>query len=128
MTSAPARRPARPLRLLRVWGPVVVVMAVIFVASSWSSPPRLPARVSDLAAHAAAYAVLAAAMLRAVTGADSSRITAGGVLLAVVLTVAYGVSDEVHQSFVPDGPRSCGTWRRTPWGQRPAPCSDGRGV
>ncbi|MCY3731217.1 MAG: VanZ family protein, partial [Rhodospirillaceae bacterium] len=51
--------------------------------------------------HAIAYAVLGAAMLRAVTGADSSRITVGAVLLAVTLTVAYGLTDEIHQAFVP---------------------------
>ena len=40
-------------------------------------------------------------MLRALAGADWSRVTAGGMLLAVLLTVAYGLTDEVHQSFVP---------------------------
>ena len=101
MTVPLFRRPALLLRLLHVWGPVVVLMAAIFVVSGSSSPPRLPASVSDVAAHAIAYAVLGAAMLRAVSGADSSRITVGGVLLAVALTVAYGLTDEVHQSFVP---------------------------
>ena len=101
MTAPPFRRPVPLRRLLRIWGPVVVLMAVIFVVSATSSPPRLPAPFSDFAAHAIAYAVLALAMLRAVTGADSSRITAGGVMLAVVLTVAYGLTDEVHQSLVP---------------------------
>ena len=52
-------------------------------------------------AHAAAYAVLGALLLRAVAGADWSRITAGGVLLAFVLAVSYGLTDEFHQSFVP---------------------------
>ena len=101
MTSSPLRRRALLLRLLHAWGPVVILMAAIFVVSGSSSPPRLPVPVSDVTAHAIAYAVLGAAMLRAVTGADSLRITGGGVLLAVALTVAYGVTDELHQSFVP---------------------------
>ena len=101
MTVPSRRRPARLLRLLHVWGPVAAVMAVIFLLSASSSLPRLPASVSDLAAHAVAYAVLGVAMLRAVTGADSSRVTGGGVLLAVALTFAYGLTDEIHQSFVP---------------------------
>ena len=101
MTPSPFRRLVPLSRLLHVWGPVVLLMAVIFVVSGFSSPPRLPASVSDVTAHAIAYAVLALAMLRAVTGADFSRTTAGGVVLAVVLTVAYGLTDEVHQSFVP---------------------------
>ncbi len=101
MTVSPLRRPALPWRLLHAWGPAAALMAVIFVVSASSSPPRLPASVSDVTAHAIAYAVLAVAVLRALTGADFSRITGGGVLLAVVLTVAYGLTDEIHQSFVP---------------------------
>ena len=101
MTVPSRRRPARLLRLLHVWGPVAAVMAVIFLLSASSSLPRLPASVSDVTAHAVAYAVLCVAMLRAVTGADPSRVTAGGVLLAVALTIAYGLTDEIHQSFVP---------------------------
>jgi VanZ family protein len=76
-------------------------MGAIFVVSGTSSPPRLPSSVSDVAAHAVAYAVLGVAMLWAVTGGNLSRITAGGALLAVLLTVFYGVTDEIHQSFVP---------------------------
>ena len=101
MTVRPRRRATRLLRLLYVWGPVAAVMAGIFVVSGSSSPPRLPAPVSDAMAHAAAYAVLGALLLRAVAGADWSRITAGGVLLAFVLAVSYGLTDEFHQSFVP---------------------------
>ena len=101
MTVRPRRRAARLRRLLYVWGPAAAVMAAIFVLSESSSPPELPAAISDVMAHGAAYAVLGAAMLRAVAGADWSRITACRVLLAVVLSVAYGLADEIHQSFVP---------------------------
>lgn len=101
MTVAPRRRPGRLPRLLYAWGPVAFLMAAIFVVSSSSSPPRLPISVSDAVAHAIAYAVLGAAMLRAITGADWSRITVGGFVLAVVLTVSYGLTDEIHQAFVP---------------------------
>ena len=101
MTVRPRRGVVRLLRLLYVWGPVVVLMAAIFVVSGSSSPPGLPASISDVMAHAVAYAALGATMLRAVAGADRSRITVGGVLLAVVLTVSYGLTDEIHQAFVP---------------------------
>lgn len=101
MTVRPRRRAAGLGRLLYVWGPVAAVMAGIFVVSSLSAPPRLPVSVSDVVAHAAAYAVLGAAILRAVAGADRSRITAAGALAAVVLAVSYGLTDEIHQAFVP---------------------------
>lgn len=101
MTAAPCRRRGRLPRLLYVWGPVASLMTAIFVVSASSSPPGLPVWASDTMAHAIAYAFLGAAMLRAITGADWSRITVGGVLLAIVLTVSYGLTDEIHQAFVP---------------------------
>ncbi len=80
--------------VLRLWAPVLVWAGVIFALSS----------VSDLGtglggwdlvlrklAHAAEYAVLAALLLRAVRRE----------LPAFLLGVAYAVSDEVHQHFVP---------------------------
>ena len=100
MTARPCRSPSR-LRLLHVWGPVAGLMIGLFVVSGMSAPPGLPGPLPDVAAHAIAYAVLGAAMLRAVAGADWSRMTGRGALLAVALTVCYGVTDEIHQSFVP---------------------------
>ena len=101
MAGLPFRRPAPLLRLLYLWGPAAVWMAVIFTVSSSSSLPRLSAPGSGAAAHAFEYAVLAVAILRAVTGADLSRVTGGRVLQAVALSFAYGLTDEAHQSFVP---------------------------
>lgn len=102
MAGLPFRRPAELLRLLSLWGPVVVWMAAIFTVSS-SSPASLP-RLSapgSAAAHAFEYAVLAVAVLRALTGADLARVTGGRVLQAVAFSFVYGLTDEVHQSFVP---------------------------
>ncbi len=101
MTARPRRRPARLLRLLRVWGPAAGLMAAIFIVSGTPAPPRLPGSVSDLMAHGAAYAALGAAMLRGVAEAEWARVSAGGALLAAVLAAAYGLTDEFHQSFVP---------------------------
>jgi hypothetical protein len=88
---------ARP-RTVHRWAPVVVWMAAIFFASSL---PRLGAagRIPDWITHPVAYAVGGALMCRALTG--EARPTAGRLALAALLTTAYGVSDEVHQSFVP---------------------------
>ncbi|HUP33078.1 MAG TPA: VanZ family protein [Gaiellaceae bacterium] len=79
---------------LRLWAPVVLWAAVIFALSS----------VSDLGtglgtwdlvlrklAHAAEFALLGALLLRAL----------GNARAAVALGVAYAVSDELHQHFVP---------------------------
>lgn len=88
-------------RLLWVWGPVLGLMAAIFVVSDQPAPPELPGRIPDVVAHALVYAVLGALMLRATAGARWLRVTLGNMALAVVLTAAYGLTDEFHQSFVP---------------------------
>jgi VanZ family protein len=81
-------------RWLLLWLPVVAWAALIFALSS---VPDLGTGLGgwDLVlrklAHAAEYAVLGALLLRAT----------GRVGVAFALGVAYSVSDEIHQTFVP---------------------------
>jgi hypothetical protein len=89
------------LKRLLLWGPVVLHMALIFTASA-SSDPGLPSAVSDKTAHFAAYGVLSALFLRALARGALAGVTWRRAAVAVLLSVLYGVTDEVHQSFVPD--------------------------
>ena len=79
---------------LRLWAPVVLWAAVIF---SFSAVPDLGTGLGtwDLVlrkiAHASEFAVLGALLLRALR--DERAALAAG--------VAYAISDEVHQLFVP---------------------------
>ena len=79
---------------LRLWAPVVVWAAVIF---AFSAVPDLGTGLGtwDLVlrkiAHAGEFAVLGALLLRALR--DERAAFAAG--------VAYAISDEVHQLFVP---------------------------
>ena len=81
-------------RWLLLWLPVVAWAALIF---AFSSVPDLGTGLGgwDLVlrklAHAAEYAVLGALLLRAT----------GRIGVALALGVAYAVSDEIHQTFVP---------------------------
>jgi hypothetical protein len=76
------------------WGPVVAWAALIFALSSI---PDLGTGLGlwDLAlrklAHAAEFAILAALLVRAVRDR----------WWAIALGIAYALSDEIHQSFVP---------------------------
>jgi VanZ family protein len=75
-------------------------MAAIFHLSSQSQPlPELTAHVWDKLLHATEYSLLAALLCRAFRGEGLGWLRA--ILLAVVCTSAYGVSDEWHQMFVP---------------------------
>ena len=85
---------------LRVWGPVVLLMAAIFWLSSRPDLPAPPVGLSDVSAHAIVYAALGILVLRALSNARWSGVTARSVAVAIAITVLYGVSDEYHQSFV----------------------------
>jgi VanZ family protein len=102
--AAGPRVPWSPGSWASRWLPVLGWMALIFLLSA---QPGL--RVSDDAsvdrpirtlAHLTSYAVLAALLVRALL--TGSRPTGMAAIGAWVVAVLYGVSDEIHQSFVPD--------------------------
>ena len=86
--------------VLWVWGPAVLLMMVIFVLSSLSDIPAPPGGLSDVSAHAIAYAGLGILMVRALAGARRSGVTVWSLVGGIALTTLYGVTDEYHQSFV----------------------------
>jgi VanZ family protein len=86
------------------WLPAVAWMAVIFMLSSQSG-----LRVSDdvaverpfrVLAHLGAYALLAGLLLFALCGANRPTVRAAAIAGAIAMI--YALSDELHQSFVPD--------------------------
>ncbi len=86
---------------LGLWGPVLLQMALIFGASSLSNPGTLPGGVSDKAGHFAGYLILSVLIVRALAGGRASGISWRVLLLAIAGAALYGVSDELHQRFVP---------------------------
>jgi VanZ family protein len=84
-----------------LWLPVIVYMAGIFIASSISEPP-VPQDVSDTSLHEAAYFGLTLLLIRALARGRWEGVTWGTLAAAWVVAVLYGVSDEWHQSFVPN--------------------------
>ena len=86
-------------RFARRWAPLLAFQALIFVLSSRPSVP-LPVSVWDKALHFGAYAFLALLWLRVLPGGLTAP-TWSAAAGAVALTVLYGLSDEIHQAFVP---------------------------
>jgi len=76
-------------------------MAAIFVESSQSHVPDLPAGLSNHTGHFLAYGVFAAAVLRAFAGLRWSGVTVPTAIGALLCASVYGVTDEFHQRFVP---------------------------
>ena len=75
-------------------------MAAIFYVSGLSNAP-LPEQVSDKTGHLVAYAGLALLCVRAVGGGLPRRVVLRAAALALAIAAAYGIFDELHQSFVP---------------------------
>jgi VanZ family protein len=96
------RRRAIDLRSpLFLWGPVVLMLAVIFAASSIPNLTSLPGNISDKSGHSIGYAMLGGMILRALAGGRLRGVTWMRGVAAIVLATLYGVTDEFHQWFVP---------------------------
>lgn len=91
--------------LIRYWIPVVVYAGLIFYLSSQSrpSPPALwlLAHVGDKTLHAIEFGILGILCYRAFYHAAGERAARSALMLAIMTAIGYGVTDEVHQAFVP---------------------------
>jgi VanZ family protein len=85
----------------RLWALPAIYAAVIFALSSIPNPPAPPGAVTDKHLHALLYGGLAMVVLRALSSGDLGRVTLRLALGAAAIASAYGVSDELHQHFVP---------------------------
>ncbi len=90
-------------RFLWLWGPPLAWMGLLFFLSAQPDLPRVPEPWFDLLlkkiGHACVFGVLAWLYLRGLRG----HVEAGGILrvASVILAIAYALSDEYHQTFVP---------------------------
>jgi VanZ family protein len=84
------------------WLPVIIYCLAIFIQSSYPATESLPAfSHADKLAHAGAYTLLGFLFYRAF---QTTRIRKGIALLVILSAMAsslYGISDEIHQYFVP---------------------------
>lgn len=92
-------------RMLPAWlavGAPLAVMAAIFFLSSRSKLPDLDGGrdLQSVAGHFFAYAALGATLSLLLRWLGWNTVNA--LLAAIVLATLYGVTDEFHQSFVPN--------------------------
>lgn len=104
-TTAASGGHSRLRELAWRWGPAIAWMALIFVLSAQpglkvSEDPAVDSPIRQLA-HLGVYGVLAVLFVHALGGLGRP-LRARTALLALVLAVGYGITDEIHQSFVPD--------------------------
>jgi VanZ family protein len=87
------------------WTLTIIYMITIFYFSSLSyfPPGTLPAvEVSDLLKHSVLYFGLGVLFFFSYRSLKNLNIKNKAFLLALVSTILYGISDEIHQAFVPN--------------------------
>ncbi len=88
--------------LLTCWLPLLAYCVVIFIQSSRPAPVELPGwYAGDKLLHLAGYAVMGALSVRAFGTLRMRRSLPLLVTVSILFAFLYGVSDEIHQYFVP---------------------------
>ena len=89
-------------RFLFYWLPLILYCLLIYIQSAHPSPDQIPSfPFVDKILHCAAYGILGILFYRAYQTLrikDNIRLL---MVLSVVSASLYGISDEIHQSFVP---------------------------
>lgn len=95
--------------LLKHWAPVLLYCGIIVYLSSQSHPSQhLPSflfGMSDKILHALEYGILGILLYRAFHQTTSAI---GSIILSIICVVVFGISDEIHQWFVPN--RQADSW------------------
>lgn len=88
---------------MRRWGPAVLVMSLIFIASAIPGDTLPSFSVWDLlvkkGGHMVGYALLAGAFFHALRRGSSA--SSRNAIVPVCLAALYASSDELHQAFTP---------------------------
>ena len=91
------------------WLPLIAYCGFIYLQSSYPSPEELPSfEFSDKLMHFGAYAVMGVLFYRAYQTLPLKTNFQSIVLLSMISASLYGVSDEIHQAFVPERDGSFG--------------------
>ena len=89
------------------WVPAFLYAALIFLLSHQSDPPGAQV-VPDFAAHFFEYALFGLTLTWGATSGFHRPLTSKSAVILGVIAALYAISDEFHQSFVPDRVASVG--------------------
>lgn len=88
--------------LLFHWFPILIYCVLIFIQSSYPSPEDVPdIPYFDKFLHFSAYALLGALFIRAYRTLWIKDNTNLLIILGILSSSFYGISDEIHQYYVP---------------------------
>jgi VanZ family protein len=88
--------------LVLYWLPLIAYCALIYIQSAYPPPGKLPSFfLADKIVHCGLYAVLGILFYRAYKTLPIARHHRILMLLSIASASLYGISDEIHQHFVP---------------------------
>ena len=92
------------IRFFKFWLPPLLYMSFIVFLSSLSKPTGNLSlfKGADKIAHFFEYMILSILVTRAVNLTFSFKKKSYGILLVLSITLLFGISDEIHQYFVPN--------------------------
>lgn len=95
--------PSERWLLIKIWAPVCLYCGLIVYLSSQSHPSQhLPSflfGMSDKLLHALEYGILGILLYRAF---HQTTRAIESIILSIICVVVFGISDEIHQWFVPN--------------------------
>ncbi len=94
------------LRMIPMFGFMGIIFFLSHQPGSNLSLPSFPG--ADKIAHAVAYGLLAALVLRALSPRLRRQYPERAAGLSLFICVVYGISDEIHQAFIPGRDASLG--------------------
>lgn len=94
------------MRYLKYWAPPILYMALIFAVSSLEQPPLPMPKFEwlsiDKLYHFIEYGILSVLLTLAFVNAPPKWLPVGWIwTVAALISILYGVSDELHQMYVP---------------------------
>ena len=94
------------MKILKFWAPPLLYMALIFVISSLEQPPlpmpKFEWLTIDKLYHFVEYVILSVLLAMAFVNAPPKWLPANWIwVVAALISILYGASDELHQMFVP---------------------------
>jgi len=93
---------AKSKNFLFYWLPIFIYCLLIYIQSSHPSPEDIPSiPYFDKVLHFAAYAFLGGLFLRALKTLPIKENLRLITILGITLSSFYGISDEIHQHYVP---------------------------
>lgn len=85
----------------KYWAPLYIYAGIIFFISGISKPlPEIDIPSLDKLLHVLEYGIFAILAGRAFKNSSKEKIFDNFKMLAALAAIAYGISDEFHQSFV----------------------------